>query len=351
MADIKSKCKTKVYEYGIMSPMTTGRMKDGGDPESTKGVCLSCCATIAKHTHRQSPINIEEKTAKFQDFLPFTFTGYENLSIAKGTLKAKNTGGTLKLLADLGVGLLAGGPLNVQYEFVELHFHWGDVNAPEDHAGSEHKVNGKSYPLELHMVHKNIHDNSIEDALAHDNGLCVLAFVFEVVDYETPIPGLDALATIAVDHLTEANSIFDLEKQKSMSEAYKDVRVANFVPLHLEEYFTYRGSLTTGGCEEAVNWVFFRTPLAINKRHLQSFQSLKNEEQEPIKNNYRQTMSANTRPLYYNGEELLANNVISMGKPVGLRSLDAAPVAVKKMDQMVSNTEECCSSSDEDCCH
>ena len=347
--------KKKVYEYGILSSNST--VKDGDDQKSAQNgsLCLSCCATIAKNTHRQSPINIEEKTAKFQDFRPFTFTGYENLSIAKGTLKAKNTGGTLKLLADLGVGLLSGGPLNVQYEFVEMHFHWGDVNASEDEAGSEHKVNGKSYPLELHMVHKNIHDNSIDDALAHENGLCVLAFVFEVIDYDAPIPGLDALSNIAAEHLTKANTIFDQEQHTSVSneagdQKYKDVIVANFLPFLIEEYFTYRGSLTTGGCEEAVNWVFFRTPLAIKQRHLEAFQSLKNEEDENIKNNYRPTMSANNRPLYYHGEELLARNVISMGKPVGLRSVNAAPLASRNMSSSAME-EKCCSSSDDDCIH
>ena len=343
----------KVYEFGILSNNTV--VKDVMPTKSLgQSTCPSCCTSVSQKTHRQSPINIEEKTVKFQEFRPFSFIGYEKLSIAKGTLKVKNTGGTLKLLADQGVGLLGGGPLNVQYEFVEMHYHWGDVEDAEGRKGSEHKINGKSYPLELHMVHKNIHDRSIDDALCHENGLCVLAFVFEVVDYDSPIPGLDVLAKVAEEHLTKANSIFDQEMHKGMAHCHEkglqvDVNIANFLPFLIEEYFTYRGSLTTGGCEEAVNWVLFKTPLAIKKEHLQAFQSLLNDDEETIKNNYRPTMPANNRPVYYHGEDLLARDVISMGKPFGLRSVDPAPVIGGEKGTCCRKMKMSCCVDDEEC--
>jgi len=270
---------------------------------------------------RQSPINIEEKTAKFQAFRSFTFEGYEQLSIAKGTLKVLNTGTTLKLVAEPGVGVLSGGPLNVQYEFVEMHFHWGDYCEDQGHAelkGSEHTFNGKSFPLELHMVHKNIHDETVGDALLHENGLCVLGFVFDVVESDIPIHGLNKLARI-VGNLGQAGATFDLANLRDLNQEGHavdlDVNIANFFPSRLEEYFTYKGSLTTGGYEEAVNWVVFRNPLAIKKEHLGVFQTLLNSGQEPIKNNYRNTMPTFDRPIYYSGEELLAREVI---KAVGV---------------------------------
>ena len=40
------------------------------------------------------------------------------------------------------------------------------------------------YPLELHLVHRNIHDDTVEEALEHENGLTVLGFKFKVVDEE-----------------------------------------------------------------------------------------------------------------------------------------------------------------------
>ena len=63
----------------------------------------------------------------------------------------------------------------------------------------------------------------------------------------------------------------------------------------MDEYFYYRGSLTTGGCEESVNWIVFKNPLAINEDNLRAFQTLKNEEGENIINNFRTTHPVNDR--------------------------------------------------------
>ena len=49
-------------------------------------------------------------------------------------------------------------------------------------------------------------------------------------------------------------------------EGGEDVNVVNFLPVLMDEYFHYHGSLTTGGCEESVNWVVFKNPLAIKVR-------------------------------------------------------------------------------------
>ena len=38
--------------------------------------------------------------------------------------------------------LLGGGPLNVDYEFVEMHFHWGQVKENNVGGGSEHSIDG-----------------------------------------------------------------------------------------------------------------------------------------------------------------------------------------------------------------
>ena len=99
---------------------------------------------------------------RYQEFRPFTVSGHETLSIGKGTLTAKNTGktafdtltvrlskflskgDTLKLFAvsNHPAALLGGGPLNVDYEFVEMHFHWGQVKENNVGGGSEHSIDG-----------------------------------------------------------------------------------------------------------------------------------------------------------------------------------------------------------------
>ena len=53
-------------------------------------------------------------------------------------------GDTLKLFAvsNHPAALLGGGPLNVDYEFVEMHFHWGQVKENNVGGGSEHSIDG-----------------------------------------------------------------------------------------------------------------------------------------------------------------------------------------------------------------
>ena len=70
-----------------------------------------------------------------------------------------------------------------------------------------------SYPSELHMVHRNIHDEEVSEALEHENGLTVLGFKFQVVKQaKSTNKGLDLLAEIANEFLAEPNTKFDKEK-------------------------------------------------------------------------------------------------------------------------------------------
>ena len=115
--------------------------------------------------------------------------------------------------------LLKGGPLNVEYEFLEMHFHWGNVAGNGSGGeGSEHTIDGNSYPAELHMVHRNIHDEEVSEALEHENGLTVLGFKFQVVKkakVKNTNIGMDMLTKIARGHLTQPDFKVDKDKLKT----------------------------------------------------------------------------------------------------------------------------------------
>ena len=225
----------------------------------------------------------------------------ENFSIRNGNLQATNTLNTLKLVptGDDDLPTLKGGPLNVEYEFVEIHFHWGE---DESDNGSEHKIDGKSFPMEMHIVHKNIHDDSIEEALTHENGLAVLGFKFAVVKDDKRVnPGMDTLTKLARQHLAKPGSVAQADKLP----CFQDVAIINFLPQLLDCYFYYSGSLTTGTHSEAVNWIVFKNPLAIHKDNLWDFQSMMDDLGKPLINNYRPVQPVNDRPLYYHGGEFL----------------------------------------------
>ena len=76
------------------------------------------------------------------------------------------------------------------------------------------------YPLELHMVHRNIHDETVSEAVKHENGLTVLGFKFQLVkESETASEGVDTLAKIAEKFLVDTGSKFskgDIETEVVM---------------------------------------------------------------------------------------------------------------------------------------
>ena len=69
-----------------------------------------------------------------------------------------------------------GGGLGQRYRLTEFHLHWGE----DDDTGSEHRVDGIAFPLELHAV--TIKDNFRDVREALDSGdkqaLAVMAVFF-----------------------------------------------------------------------------------------------------------------------------------------------------------------------------
>ena len=65
----------------------------------------------------------------------------------------------------------------IRFQFLQSHWHWGSSDAQ----GSEHKVEGKSFPMELHLVHWNKKYSSVEEAVNKEDGLAVIAFLYQVL--------------------------------------------------------------------------------------------------------------------------------------------------------------------------
>lgn len=60
--------------------------------------------------------------------------------------------------------------------FEHLHFHWGE----NDHEGSEDLINNHSFSMEMHAVFYKEDYKSKDEALKYDDGLTVLAYLYEV---------------------------------------------------------------------------------------------------------------------------------------------------------------------------
>lgn len=145
-----------------------------------------------------------------------------------------------------------GGKLTAEYEFEGLHFHWGEKN----NRGSEHVFNGVRYPMEMHLVHRNKRYKSLEEAMRHHDGLCVIAFFYQIADFDGPeieqiVPNLRLVQVN--DKSVLLNSTFTLASLLG--------------PVNVERFYMYKGSLTTPPCSEAVKWVIFPNmlPVSVNQ--------------------------------------------------------------------------------------
>lgn len=115
------------------------------------------------------------------------------------------------------------------------------------HAPSENTVNGKHYPLEMHLVHQ---DNEGEVA--------VVAVMFEVGPENTE---LEKLWKVMPDHADKSSPLaINIDVNKLLPED--------------KTHWRFTGSLTTPPCTEGVRWVVLKHPLTVSAQQLQKFTSV-----------------------------------------------------------------------------
>uniref|UniRef100_A0A672JTG5 Carbonic anhydrase n=1 Tax=Salarias fasciatus TaxID=181472 RepID=A0A672JTG5_SALFA len=155
---------------------------------------------------------------------PFTFYGFNRKDVLT---KLENTGRTR------GLG--------ERYDSLQFHLHWGNgTRVP----GSEHTLNGKQFPMELHIVNIKSSLNGDTDAAVRDPaGLAALGFFIEVRKSSELV------------YLSSGQSV-DIKQPISLNSLLGGVS--------LTDYFRYNGSLTTPDCNEAVVWTVFKDPIKIS---------------------------------------------------------------------------------------
>ncbi|KAM8828565.1 carbonic anhydrase 15 isoform 2-T2 [Spinachia spinachia] len=169
------------------------------DPYAWGDMFPPCHPLIEEH---HSPINLDHRMTRDHSLGPLHLQGFNETQTGHWTLK--NDGHSIVLQVGDGMSVSGGGLAGV-YHTVQMHFHWGGVATN----GSEHTVDGRRYPMEMHVVNmKSIHPN-VTAALGDPTGLAVLGFFLDVVYAD--------------------NAHFGLVSQKLSSVAYKAG------PLHLAD--------------------------------------------------------------------------------------------------------------------
>jgi carbonic anhydrase len=160
------------------------------------------------------------------------------LAYGGSTTAVVNNGHTLQVDVGPGNGLEVEGEA---FELIQLHLH----------SPSEHRIQGKSFPLEAHYVHRNDRDE-----------LAVLAVLFREG------PEDSGLATIGANAPRQAGGSEPL-----------DVAVAELeiVPAN-RSYYRYSGSLTTPPCTEGVLWLVLVETTTLARAQVEGFVKLIGED-------------------------------------------------------------------------
>lgn len=232
----------------------------------------------------QSPIHIVGHRAIPLSLRAVEMVGYHDP--LPGPLNLTNNGHSVKLkpegLKNTGnPPAVYGALLSDHYILESFHFHWGLRN----YRGSEHRVNGIRYPMEMHIIHRKQTYRSVEEALSHNDGLTVLAFFFQLREKDNQ--KLQPLLKKLGDVTQEGQSVH-LDTTFTMS---------SLLPNDRDVYYTYRGSLTTPPCSEAVIWIVFPEPQFISIRQLKKFRRLSSGESK-MADNYRILQDLGNRLIY-----------------------------------------------------
>ncbi|XP_062446344.1 carbonic anhydrase 15-like [Rhea pennata] len=209
---------------------------------------------------RQSPINIDRRRLRRDGRLGrILFEGYDRAPAGRWRLANDGHTVVLSLQGDSAAEHIniTGGGLPGTYRALQLHFHWGSLTGN----GSEHTLDGRQFPMELHIVHINVNYRSLGEAKGHPNGLAVLGFFFKVSEtdnsnYNTIVAGLR-----------------NVSHQGDFVDLASTFRLSNLLPsaAQLSKYYRYQGSLTTPDCSEVVVWTVFEEPVAIGQAQLTAF--------------------------------------------------------------------------------
>ncbi len=172
---------------------------------------------------RQSPINLYDQPVVEAPNLDFAYAGVE--------ADFFNNGHTLQVAAPQGLALNAGGKV---YSLLQAHFH----------SPSEHKLDGESFGLEVHFVHK-----------TPEGKLGVVGVLFREGREN---PALAALFSKIPARIGESEAV----------KVYFDPSA--FLPAS-RAYYQYDGSLTTPPCTEGVLWRVMRTPIEASTAQIAAF--------------------------------------------------------------------------------
>lgn len=186
---------------------------------------LTPAFSSCKKGKNQSPIDL---IGSLQADMPALNFDYQNT----GQLLEENTGHSIQevVLPDNMVRLH-----NEVFELKQFHFH----------SPSEHTIQGRHYPMEVHFVHQ-----------SETGELLVVGLVFE-----------EGRRNALMDQLPSFRAARG-EDPLVNGVDYNELVVGR------DKYYYYNGSLTTPPCSEGVRWIVMQQPIEVSADQIQHYRDL-----------------------------------------------------------------------------
>ncbi len=192
----------------------------------------------------QSPIDIHETAKSDLPALRAAFKPAQLRIIHHAHMAdAVNNGHTIQVNYTEGDVLSVG---EEQFQLLQYHFH----------SPSEHTVEGKHYPMEMHLVHKSA-----------DGKLAVVGVFIEEGGHNAAFDPIWA----------------SLPGTKGTEYHFENVMVDvnAMLPTTLTSY-RYEGSLTTPPCSEGVKWIIMTNPIQLSGQQIGQFQAIIKGNNRPV---------------------------------------------------------------------
>ena len=215
----------------------------------------SQCGTVLSYQSEGTPINLCGAVAFPSGTPTFAVSGYDTTR----TMNASNTGHSIYLYVNdnrptLQLGSIAnivGRTTNTStytWALQQIHPHWGRSGLVNE--GSEHYMQGVAYPMEVHLVHYNTKYGTFSAAVSSGQKDALLVVGVFLTVGSTDLNIMTAWAN-SIPSLTQTAR--PLSTQVNVSDFFNGVG----------EFYSYRGSLTTPGCNEIVTWVVMKDTKSI----------------------------------------------------------------------------------------
>jgi carbonic anhydrase len=190
---------------------------------------------VCNEGRQQSPIDIRDGARL--DLEPIDF------SYAPSPLRVVDTGHTIQVNIEAGRHIVVNGR---RYDLKQFHFH----------KPAEERIDGRSYDMVAHLVHRDLDGRLAVVAVLFESG-AENAFIRKLWPY---LPLERGPETVLPDVKVELDKLLPESKA----------------------YFTYMGSLTTPPCTEGVLWIVMKTPVAISPEQVSVFSRLYPMNARPI---------------------------------------------------------------------